>query len=90
MTAADEGKSILEKLAARFRLRCRDDLAILEQGPDGENFAYCIHRLAGSAGTFGFADISRSASQIDERLRRNERVTPDELDNLISQVRAIL
>jgi HPt (histidine-containing phosphotransfer) domain-containing protein len=90
MSAADEGKDILERLTERFRVRCRDDLAILEEGPDGEKFAYCIHRLAGSAGTFGFAEISRSASQIDEHLRRNEVVKPEELDKLISQVRAIL
>ncbi len=90
MTAADDGKDILAKLSERFRARCGDDLAILEQGPDGENFAYCIHRLAGSAGTFGFADISRCASQIDEHLRRKEPLKPEELDQLINLVRAIV
>ena len=90
MTAAEDGKDILEKLKERFRARCHDDLAVLEQGPGSEQFGYCIHRLAGRAGTFGFDDISRSASQIDDRLRRNDVIVPQQLNELISLVRTIL
>ncbi|MDE2465958.1 MAG: Hpt domain-containing protein [Alphaproteobacteria bacterium] len=82
--------AMLEALRARFRARCENDLRILEQGPDGEAFRYCVHRLAGSAGTFGFDDISRSAAQIDDLLQRQEMVEPELLDDLIRRVRAIL
>ncbi len=90
MTSAEGGEDMLERLKERFRARCHDDLAILEQGPGNEQFGYCIHRLAGSAGTFGFDDISRSASEIDDRLRRNEVIVPQQLNELINRVRAIL
>jgi HPt (histidine-containing phosphotransfer) domain-containing protein len=90
MTAADDNLQMLEKLRVRFRARCRDDLAILEQGPGTEQFAYCVHRLAGSAGTFGFDDISRNASQIDDQFRQHHTVEQKQLDQLISLVRSIL
>lgn len=59
----------LAPLKARFRARCGDDAARLRThlaGSDEPDLEGLVHRLAGAAGTFGYADISEAALAIDD------------------------
>jgi len=62
----------LESLKALFIARCGEDLARLrrakEEG-DISGVGRLAHRLAGSAGSFGFPEISRLALIVDEGCR---------------------
>ncbi|KQY91315.1 Hpt domain-containing protein [Brevundimonas sp. Root1423] len=73
----------LEALRARFIERCRTDLAVLKAAPDEAELALTIHRLAGSAGSFGFPTISAIAADIDMSLRSGDARSREQLDNLI-------
>lgn len=59
----------LAPLKARFRVRCGEDAARLRAhlaGVDEPDLEGLVHRLAGAAGTFGYADISEAALAIDD------------------------
>lgn len=73
----------LEALRARFVERCRADLAVLKAAPGEDELALTIHRLAGSAGSFGFPTISALAGDIDMRMRNGEARSTDQLEALI-------
>lgn len=73
----------LEALRARFVERCRADLAVLKAAPGEDELALTIHRLAGSAGSFGFPTISALAADIDVQMRNGEARSGDELEALI-------
>lgn len=73
----------LQALRLLFIERCRTDLARLK-APSGEDeLALTIHRLSGSAGSFGFPEISVLAADIDVRIRNGEARSSDQLDALI-------
>ncbi len=78
----------LEALRAQFIDRCRADLARLKSLPeDDEEVTLIVHRLAGAAGSFGFAEVSRIAGEIDLRTRHGARPSRRELDDLIDGLR---
>ena len=65
-----EPEDRIAALRARFLARATDDLAMLRNADD-ETAQYIAHRLAGSAGTFGFTSISQAAILLDEALDRS-------------------
>lgn len=75
-------------LRARFVERCRADLARLRSGCDDDELVVTIHRLAGSAGSFGFGAISVAAARLDEMIRLGDAPGPEDLAVLISELEA--
>ena len=73
----------LEALRGLFEERCRADLARLRAAPGEEELAVTVHKLAGSAGSFGFPEISAVAADLDMRMRNGERASPALLEDLI-------
>jgi HPt (histidine-containing phosphotransfer) domain-containing protein len=63
----------MAKLRVRFVARAAEDLIKLRGDQDGvplerQDLHALVHRLAGSAGLFGFGEISRLAGEVDDRL----------------------
>jgi HPt (histidine-containing phosphotransfer) domain-containing protein len=79
----------MEALRARFLARTAEDLETLRACDEPADLRPMIHRLAGSAGTFGFAEISALAGALDDRLHAGERVARADLTSLIAALEAI-
>lgn len=63
----------MDRLRLRFVARAAEDLLKLRGHQDGaalprKDLHALVHRLAGSAGIFGFAEISKVAGELDDRL----------------------
>jgi HPt (histidine-containing phosphotransfer) domain-containing protein len=63
----------MEALRQRFIARCAADLVQLREHQDGfrlspEALRTIVHRMAGSAGLFGFAEIGALAGKLDGSL----------------------
>ncbi|CAN5351103.1 hypothetical protein BH10PSE2_BH10PSE2_28510 [soil metagenome] len=60
----------IEPLRARFRARTATDREVLLSLADGDRGAvalrHIVHGLAGAAGIFGYAALSRAALEIDD------------------------
>ena len=68
----------LELLRARFIDRCRSDLEQLRGlAPDHPDVGPIAHRLAGSAGSFGYPEISEAAAVVDNRARNGPTPSPE-------------
>lgn len=86
----------LAALKAKFLDRCRADLPLLEAAAtdpaaaDPEALRFCVHRLAGAAGTFGYKDLSRAAGEADDELVLGRAPTREQLERVIALVRAEL
>jgi HPt (histidine-containing phosphotransfer) domain-containing protein len=84
----------LAALKAKFLDRCRSDLPMLEaaaadpQAADVEALRFCVHRLAGAAGTFGYKDLSRAAGEADDELVLGRSPTRAQLERVIRLLRA--
>lgn len=66
----------LASVRARFAARVRQDLAVIDAGsPDAVRQA--THRLAGLAGTLGYADLGRLAMAADEALQAGGDAGPE-------------
>jgi HPt (histidine-containing phosphotransfer) domain-containing protein len=68
-----EFEATMEALKQRFIARCAEDLVQLQAYQDGaqsnaEALRAIVHRMAGSAGIFGFANVSALAATLDSRL----------------------
>ena len=71
-------------LRTQFIDRCRDDLAELSrERVDSEAFATLVHRLAGTAGSFGFPELSAAAGAVDQQIRNGEGPSATEVEALI-------
>jgi HPt (histidine-containing phosphotransfer) domain-containing protein len=86
----------LAALRARFLARCQDDLAVLEQAlakpaacPD-DALKFTVHRLSGTAGVFGFTDLSNLAAPIDDCLQDHRTPAPESLRALAEALAALL
>lgn len=79
----------LAPLRARFLARCGDDLALLRGGPEAPGAAACVHRLAGTAGTFGYAAVSRLAAEVDDQLHRGARPAQAAWDALLDGLESL-
>lgn len=83
-------------LRARFLERCRSDLPVLEAAAtdplaaDPETLRFCVHRLAGAAGTFGFPELSHAAGEADDELVQGRAPTADQLRHVIARIEALL
>ena len=68
--------STFDALRLRFVARCADDLALIDRSVSDRTFQMSellqntIHRLSGSAGTFGFPALGDLAQVIDDDLAR--------------------
>lgn len=82
-----------EALRARFVRRCARDLPVLEAGledrADPDALRSTVHRLSGAAGTFGYAELSRLAGAVDDRLVVGEIVPRADLVQLVEAVRVL-
>jgi len=74
----------LERLRVLFVERCRTDLEQLRGlGSDHPDMGGIVHRLAGSAGSFGYPEISKAAAVIDDQARYGPGPAPGDVQTLI-------
>jgi len=73
----------LAPLRAKFRIRAANDLARLRvlaaDDPKSDELRTLVHNMAGAAGTFGYADLSEAAKDVDDRYFAGEAPEPGEL-----------
>jgi HPt (histidine-containing phosphotransfer) domain-containing protein len=80
----------LALLRGRFAQRCVEDLAtlrsLLNQDAEvrREPLRIVAHRLAGIAGSFGYASLSTLAGVIDYDLAQDQPVADEELSELVT------
>ena len=83
----------LAALRERFRARVADDLAQLEtlvaKGMQGDELRNLVHNLAGTAGMFGFPDVSAAAGEIDDQLAAGLATSAASLDRLRASMDAV-
>lgn len=81
----------IDTLRARFLARSKDDLEALQLwssagAPSDDNHHRLLHRLVGSAGTFGFHDISARARAVEDKLLADGSAGGPELRALIAAI----
>jgi HPt (histidine-containing phosphotransfer) domain-containing protein len=74
----------LASLRRRFLARVVEDLAALDAGAEPGPL---VHRLAGTAGTLGFAELSLLASIVDDQLAEGP-ADPADWETLVAAMRA--
>jgi CheY-like chemotaxis protein len=80
----------LAPLRARFLERTAADLEVLRRPEaDPETTASVVHRLSGTAGVFGFAEISRLAGVVDDQMHAGQAPDPQALAALIDSLEAL-
>jgi len=83
----------LAALRERFRARVADDRARLEtlaaKGMQGDELRDLVHNLAGTAGMFGFPDVSAAAGEIDDQLAAGLATNATSLDRLRASLDAV-
>lgn len=76
----------LAPIRDRFRARAladRGDLELLAKGdPTSTDLRQLVHRLAGTAGMFGFGALSQAAVEIDDQMALGLPANPASLDRL--------
>lgn len=73
----------LELLRGLFIERCRTDLERLRRlDADDPDLGRMAHQLAGSAGSFGYPEISEAAAVVDDRVRYGPTPGPQEIQAL--------
>lgn len=77
----------ISALRARFIARAADDLAALQKA-DADRGGV-IHRLAGTAGVFGFGDLSALAAVVDDQLHAGQAVDADDWTRLMAALEAV-
>jgi PAS domain S-box-containing protein len=89
-------RTLMEDLQARFVDRSRQDrsrlaelLATAAPSDLGELRAL-VHRFAGTAGTFGFADIGDCAAALDRRFAAGEGAAPEDFTPLLQALDDLL
>ena len=88
---SDDVEAAIETLRTRFLLRSTEDLATLrlwsKHGAASDDVHHrLLHRLVGSAGTFGFHDISARARTVEDRLLAGGSAGGPELRALITAI----
>lgn len=72
-----------EILRRQFIARCRVEVEQIRQfAPDDPELGLVVHRLAGSAGSFGHPKLSEAAAALDERIRYGPPPAPNEIRTL--------
>lgn len=83
----------MAELRVRFVARAAEDLRKLRDHQRGmplsrRDLRALVHRIAGSAGLFGFAEISTLAGRVDERLVDRDDVA--DLSELVMALQALV
>lgn len=91
----DEFELAIDALKAKFLIRLeaeRDDLVAAKRGPDRAALHDMAHRMAGSAGVFGFPRLSQQAAALQKAVRDDgARHDPTiEIDRLLAEIDAAL
>lgn len=86
---------VLAALTARFLQRCAADLDQLDRRLNDAPFESAdldalFHRLAGAAGTFGFAAIGAAAGACDDAFARGEAPDRAAVERLAETIREAL
>lgn len=83
----------LAALRERFRARVADDRAQLEtlaaKDMQGDELRNLVHNLAGTAGMFGFLEVSAAAGEIDDQLAAGLATNAASLDRLRASMDAV-
>ena len=86
----------MDDLRVRFLKRSEDDCDKLQNlrgatggGAEAE-LAFLIHRLAGTAGMFGFDEVGQIAGMLDMKIGEGGRVAGTDIDPLIAGLHKIL
>jgi HPt (histidine-containing phosphotransfer) domain-containing protein len=84
----------IENLKQRFLDRSAEELHLLVdfqtgQNADVEGLKYIVHRLAGTAATLGFADVSTAAARLEVLWRAYGDIDGECLEALIAEVRKL-
>lgn len=83
----------LAPLRERFRARVAGDRVELEalaaKDMHGDELRHLVHSLAGTAGMFGFSDLSVAASEIDDQLAAGMAINAASLDRLRASMDAV-
>lgn len=76
-------------LRDKFLDRCRSDAAILADRDtiDADELIAIVHRLSGTAGIFGFTELSEAAERTENALREG-RGAQSLIDRLIAELRS--
>lgn len=81
----------LAPLRARFIERTRGDLEVLRRPDDDpEATASLVHRLSGTAGVFGFAEVSRLAAVVDDEIHAGGPPSQAALGDLVAALEALV
>ena len=83
------------RIRERFLVRVREDLVHLEAhradaALPREELRMTVHRLAGSAGLFGFHALTEAAADLDEKLAAGAGADSAMLDRLIDELKRVL
>lgn len=82
----------LAPFRARFVARAKEELPLLRAGRDAagdEALRIVVHRMAGLAGTVGYAEIGRLAARVDEALHDGGPVPAADYDALLAAIEAL-
>jgi HPt (histidine-containing phosphotransfer) domain-containing protein len=85
-----EAEDRFQQLRRRFIDRSAGDLDVLRSQSDREELRMIVHRLAGAAGTFGYAEISADAGLVDDALVEGRDPEPEIMDRLIASIEALI
>lgn len=75
----------LAAFRVRFRDRCVEDAVRLRAhlaGQEDGDLEHLVHRLAGSAGAFGYSEVGKAAAAADAVFARGECPAPDMVADL--------
>jgi len=83
---------LLADLRAAFRQRAARDRVILIQSLEAGDISqieWIAHRLAGSAGMFGFSDVAEAALAIDDGFAAGRGLDANAAARLVSELEAL-
>ncbi len=80
----------LAPLRAKFLARAAQDLALLRSDEASiKDRHYVVHRLAGAAGVFGYAEVTELARDLDDLLLAQGDAPPEAFSALISALEGL-
>ncbi|MFT4254782.1 MAG: Hpt domain-containing protein [Caulobacter sp.] len=80
----------LAPLRAKFLARVGEDLALLRSAEASiKDRHYVVHRLAGAAGVFGYAEVTELARDLDDLLLADGDAPPEAFSALIAALEGL-
>jgi HPt (histidine-containing phosphotransfer) domain-containing protein len=81
----------LAAMKLRFLARVGDDAGLLrDPAAAAAEVGLVVHRLAGIAGVFGYAEVSRLAAKLDEQLHESGRWSGHDMAALVDALDLLL